>query len=110
MDFFIDIWRCLQGRLAGIQGRDKQNSRTTNSKSNGIFGKRNHAETFKKESVNKKESEYGWHNTEIWQKTEIYISINTGLLFFLWQKTEIYVSINTGFFPCFGDVVENDFS
>ena len=58
-----DIWRCLQGRLAGLQGRDKQNSRTTNSKSNGISGKRNHAETFKKESVCKKENKaesYKW--------------------------------------------------
>ena len=89
---FIDIWRCLQGRLAVIQGRDKQNSRTTNSKSNGIFGKRNHAETFKKESVNKKESEYGWNSLFLWQKTEIYISVNTGLAFFP---------------PYFDDMVEN---
>ena len=92
MDFiFTDIWRCLQGRLAGIQGRNKQNSRTTNSKSNSIFGKRNHAETFKKESVNKKESEYGWNSLFLWQKNEIYMPINTGLLFS----------------PYFDDMVEN---
>lgn len=33
-----------------------RNSRTTNSKSNGIFGKRNHAETFKKGKAYKKEN------------------------------------------------------
>ena len=58
-----DIRRRLQGRLAGIQGRNEQSPGAADSKPNSIFGKRNHAETFKKESVCKKENKaesYKW--------------------------------------------------